>query len=114
MKYAAADGALLWEKRIAYAYPAALVVDGYGNAIVTGWSSDGSNSFYTAKLAAADGALLWEKHYSGNLASSATLSRWTRTATSLSREILTTPTMKLATSSRLVLTSRNTPQPTAH
>ena len=66
-KYAAADGALLWEKR--YDSPvnnddraAAVAVDGSGNGVVTGFS-DGD--YYTAKYAAADGALLWEKRYSG-------------------------------------------------
>jgi hypothetical protein len=66
-KYAAADGALLWEKR--YNGPAnsddrasALAVDGSGNVVVTGYSFNGTNSdYYTAKYAAADGTLLWEK-----------------------------------------------------
>jgi len=76
-KYAAADGALLWEKR--YHGPAnrndfavAVAVDGNSNVIVTGTSAtSGSNSngfindYYTAKYAAADGALLWEKRYNG-------------------------------------------------
>ena len=64
-KYAAADGALLWEKR--YNGPAngqddagAVAVDGSGNVVVTG-ISDGD--YYTAKYAAADGALLWEQRY---------------------------------------------------
>ena len=69
-KYAAADGALLWEKR--YNGPAndgdrgvAVAVDGNGNAVVTGISADsgGSYGYYTAKYAAADGALLWEQRY---------------------------------------------------
>ena len=66
-KYAAADGALLWEQR--YNGPAnsddsaqAVAVDGSGNVVVTG-SSGGD--YYTAKYAAADGALLWEKRYNG-------------------------------------------------
>ena len=70
-KYAAANGALLWEKR--YNGPAngndhatAVAVDGDGNVIVTGSSDNGTNSdFYTAKYAAANGALLWEKRYNG-------------------------------------------------
>jgi uncharacterized delta-60 repeat protein len=70
-KYAAADGALLWEKR--YNGPAngddaaqAVAVDGSGNVVVTGSSHNGSDSdYYTAKYAAADGALLWEKRYDG-------------------------------------------------
>jgi uncharacterized delta-60 repeat protein len=68
-KYAAADGALLWENR--YNSPSnrseaatALAVDHEGNAIVTGRASNGSNTdFYTAKYAAANGAQLWERRY---------------------------------------------------
>ena len=71
IKYAAADGALLWEKR--YNAPAngsdialAVAVDGSGNVVATGYSSNGTNDdFYTVKYAAADGALLWEKRYNG-------------------------------------------------
>jgi len=74
-KYAAADGALLWEKR--YNGPAnrfdsasAVGVDGSGNVVVTG-RTDGFSVFgaitggdyYTAKYAAADGATLWEKRF---------------------------------------------------
>jgi len=70
-KYAAADGALLWERR--YNGPAnsndwasAVAVDGSGNVVVTGTSYNGTNAdYYTAKYAAADGALLWEKRYNG-------------------------------------------------
>src|SRR5437899_989205 len=71
-KYAAADGALLWEKR--YNGPAngddqaqAVAMDGSGNVVVTG-DSVGSGTeadYYTAKYAAADGALLWENRYNG-------------------------------------------------
>ena len=72
-KYAAANGALLWEQR--YNGPAngndhatAVAVDGDGNVIVTGSSDNGTNSdFYTAKYAAANGALLWEQRYDGPL-----------------------------------------------
>jgi hypothetical protein len=77
-KYAAADGALLWEKRYngpknGYDFASALAVDASGNVVVTG-SSEGTNAaparspdyndYYTAKYAAADGALLWETRYS--------------------------------------------------
>lgn len=70
-KYAAGNGALVWEKR--YNGPAngddsptALAVDGSGNVVVTGGSHNGANTdFYTAKYAAADGALLWEERYNG-------------------------------------------------
>lgn len=66
-KYAAGDGALLWEKRYAGAgnsidQAMALAVDGDGNAIVTGISG---GDYYTAKYAAADGVLLWEKRFNG-------------------------------------------------
>ena len=71
VKYAAADGGLLWEKR--YDGPGdsrdeaqAVALDRAGNVVVTGFSTDGSNGdYYTAKYAAADGALLWEKRYNG-------------------------------------------------
>jgi hypothetical protein len=71
-KYAAGDGALLWEKR--HNSPAngddeatAVAVDGSGNAVVTGSSrnSSGNLDYYTAKYAAANGTLLWEKRYEG-------------------------------------------------
>jgi len=78
-KYAAADGALLWEKRYnggtvvggSDDVPHAVAVDSNGNVVVTGESSVNpapgvySTVFYTAKYAAADGALLWEKRYNG-------------------------------------------------
>jgi hypothetical protein len=65
-KYAAVNGALLWEKRHngpgnGDDYPSALAVDTNGNVLVTGVS-------YTAKYAAADGALLWEKNLGGSVA----------------------------------------------
>jgi asparagine N-glycosylation enzyme membrane subunit Stt3 len=71
VKYAAANGALLWERRYNgtadsndYAY--AVAVDKSGNAVVTGSSNDGTNDHcYTAKYDAADGTLLWERRYSG-------------------------------------------------
>jgi hypothetical protein len=72
IKYSGADGSVLWQRR--YNGPAndddqasALAVDGSGNVVVTGPSSDSSGNFdyYTAKYAAADGALLWEKRYNG-------------------------------------------------
>ena len=71
-KYAATDGALLWENR--YNGPGnssdradSVVVDGAGNVVVTGVSfgATGGNDYYTAKYAAADGALIWGKRYNG-------------------------------------------------
>jgi len=58
-KYAAADGALLWEKR-SNGGGEAVAVDASGNVIVTGPSYN-SEYNYRAKYAAADGALVWEK-----------------------------------------------------
>jgi len=46
--------------------PQAVAVDRDGNAVVTGYSSNGSNDdWYTAKYAAANGALLWERRHNG-------------------------------------------------
>lgn len=63
-KYAAINGALLWEKRYggpadSYHLASAVAVDTSGNVVVTG-TSYGTNSTdsYKAKYAAADGALL--------------------------------------------------------
>ncbi len=72
VKYAGADGALLWEKRyngpgngddLAYR----IAMDGVGNVVVTGYSAGigTKTDYYTAKYAAADGAILWEKRYNG-------------------------------------------------
>jgi hypothetical protein len=71
-KYAATNGALLWEKR--YNGPGnsddearAVVIDVSGNVVVTGYATGSSTNkdYYTAKYAAADGTLLWEKRYNG-------------------------------------------------
>ena len=69
--YAAADGAVLWERSYngpanSYDAASAVALDATGNAVVTGQSFNAVNSdFYTAKYAAADGALLWESRYNG-------------------------------------------------
>jgi hypothetical protein len=64
-KYAAADGALLWEKRSDSGGPA-VAADRAGDVVVSGYSYNGTNiDYYTAKYAAVDGALLWEKNYNG-------------------------------------------------
>lgn len=74
-KYAASDGALLWDKHYDGpansddypSYPSALAVDGSGNVVVTRYSYNGANyDFYTAKYAAANGTLLWEERYNAS------------------------------------------------
>jgi hypothetical protein len=75
-KYAAADGALLWQR--SYTGSAgwddralALAIDFAGNVLVTGHSTSGERlrspvfDFYTAKYAATNGAILWERRYNG-------------------------------------------------
>jgi hypothetical protein len=81
-RYAAVDGALLWERR--YAGPAArdlapatgpdyrgsfargIAVDPAGNAVVTGESGNGQNfDFCTAKYNATSGEPLWEQRHAG-------------------------------------------------
>lgn len=70
-KYAAVDGALLWEVRYAgpggYDYGQAIAVDSLNNVIVTGGSNGNGTQtdYYTAKYAAGDGALIWERRYNG-------------------------------------------------
>jgi hypothetical protein len=71
LKYAANDGALLWQKR--YQSPNGytdiawgIAVDGEGNAIVTGESQiNGGNGFYTVKYSGTNGTVLWEKRSAG-------------------------------------------------
>lgn len=74
VKYAAADGAMLWERR--YNGPANredkasdLAIDASGNVLVTGYSFNTqefwSSDFYTVKYAAEDGTVLWERRYNG-------------------------------------------------
>jgi hypothetical protein len=69
-KYAAATGALLWERRSRTApnmndVPSAtLGIDSQGNVIVTGAAGgSGGNDYYTAKYAGTNGTLLWEQRY---------------------------------------------------
>jgi hypothetical protein len=67
-KYAAADGALIWERRSNrgfYGDRQAVAVDGSGNLVVTGQSLTTNDfiGYYTVKYAAADGTLLWEQRY---------------------------------------------------
>ena len=74
-KYAAADGALLWEKRFTvpannHGHPSAIATDGSGNVVVTGVFHTGANDTnsdnYTLKYAASDGTLLWEQRQCGH------------------------------------------------
>ncbi len=76
-KYAAASGAILWESQTAEIGGTnfvndnvnALVVDGAGNAIVTGRSQnpeDGTDgAYYTVKFDGADGVILWQQLLNG-------------------------------------------------
>jgi outer membrane protein assembly factor BamB len=70
-KYAATNGALVWERRYngpanTNDVPEALAVDSSGNVVVTGYSLGTTNyDFYTVKYASANGALLWERRYNG-------------------------------------------------
>src|SRR5581483_4729754 len=71
-KYAAANGALIWEKRYngpenANDEARAVAIDGSDNVVVTGGiGAMGGDDIYTAKYAAANGALIWEKRYGGS------------------------------------------------
>ena len=70
IKYAAADGSVLWQRTIdAGPYDAAyaVCVDAGGNAIVAAESSNASSNIdiHVLKLAAADGATQWDKAFDG-------------------------------------------------
>ncbi len=70
-KYAASDGHVMWSA--AYDGPAhgadgpvMIAVDGAGNVLVTGGSSNGTDGdFVTIKHAASDGHIVWSARYSG-------------------------------------------------
>jgi hypothetical protein len=66
-KYAATNGALMWERRYngvsgGSDFPAAIAVDGRDDVVVAGSASGFS---YTAKYAAHDGVLIWEQLQAG-------------------------------------------------
>ncbi len=72
-KYAAADGALLWEKRSVAPdgndAATGIAADHAGNVVVTGTSDHvGSHDadYYTVKYGGARGAVLWEQRFVGN------------------------------------------------
>jgi outer membrane protein assembly factor BamB len=71
-KYAAADGAILWEKRrprvvVSWAgfLPALVAVDVSGNVLVAmpALHQDGISDSYIAKYAEQNGALLWQNRF---------------------------------------------------
>ena len=78
-KYAAANGALIWEKRYSGGpnsdYLAAVAADRSGNVVVAGsfWSESNNRygGYRTAKYAGTDGTLLWEKLFRAPAAASA-------------------------------------------
>ncbi|MBK7660142.1 MAG: Ig-like domain repeat protein [Betaproteobacteria bacterium] len=72
IKYAAADGAVLWERSFTSAgsdfdFPWAIALDAQGNVIVAGQGGDGlfGRDYKTIKYAAADGATIWERSFAG-------------------------------------------------
>ena len=73
IKYAAADGMLVWDKTFAGAagfndYVFALAVDAAGNVIVAGehQQSATDSDWKVIKYAAADGAILWQRDFAGS------------------------------------------------
>ena len=70
VKYAAATGAILWQRASNGTegdFATALTVDAKGDVIVTGYSNNSAGNFdyCTIKYAAATGAVLWVKRYNG-------------------------------------------------
>jgi hypothetical protein len=66
VKYAAGNGATLWQQHGPTGSGQAVAVDSLDNVVVSGHAINGAGyDYYTAKYAAANGALLWEKRYNG-------------------------------------------------
>lgn len=71
-KYAAMNGALLWERRVTARdyrdFYRSVVLDETGDVIMTGvfGNQSGPLDFVTAKLNSLTGELLWERHYDGS------------------------------------------------
>ena len=71
VKFAGSDGHIIWQKDlmlVGYAAATDVVLDGAGNAYVTGTAVGGMSTgrtMYTAKFRASDGKRLWENLYSG-------------------------------------------------
>src|SRR5262249_18122467 len=68
VKYAGADGSVIWDRRYdsgtgADDQAVDVTVDRDGNVLVLGANFSTQSSYYTAKYAAGDGAILWEHHY---------------------------------------------------
>ena len=70
-KYAANDGAVLWERRYqsvsnSFDTARAITLDNNGDAFVTGFSGNGVDAdYYTARYAAGNAAVLWEQRLDG-------------------------------------------------
>ncbi len=63
VKYAAADGAVIWEKSWGVTgddFPADMEIDATGDVYVTGIGIDFINKYSTIKLRGSDGQLLWQ------------------------------------------------------
>jgi len=73
VKYSGASGVPVWSRMYASPVggddiPAALAVDGAGDAVVVGMvqgAYNGNSDFYVVKYAGVDGALLWDASYDG-------------------------------------------------
>ncbi len=110
MKYAAADGGVVWEKH-SPVQAVDVAVDGYGDVLLTGTyrNEGGLNDFCAIKYAGANGAVQWERRYHDRPESS-----YEAAASALDANgdvIVTGPgrTVKLASSDGRLLWDRPTP-----